>query len=234
MGPGLWGHLLLGSEGAEKARAGRGCRLVPGSGRWPASWGPLFKILPVWSLAIETFTPPLYTPSKEEAQDRRRLVCPVHPGPPVSHEGPSEEPLGLPHLVDFLARDFQEPPWYVRDSEEQAKVTGKRGLVCTVLEEGTELGDPLGRQSLVPTESRGSRGLCVSPGGRCPRDWVSRLALVETAPSDSRQAGPWAVTEEGALLGLVGIQAGLPGEASFELEPERQMGFLKIVNYMYS
>lgn len=84
-------------------------------------------------------------------------MCPVHLGSPVSYEGPSGEPLGLPRLMDSLSPGFQEPPWYVTDLEEQAKMRGQRGLVL-VLEAGTEPGDPLNSHRI-----KGSWGFCVCP-----------------------------------------------------------------------
>lgn len=80
-------------------------------------------------------------------------------GPPVSQ--------GLPPLMDFLARGFQEFPSCVRDLKNQAKIRRRKGLVVTVLEVEPDLGTPWGGRAHFPHKIQGTLGpLCVCVPGR--------------------------------------------------------------------
>lgn len=132
-------------------------------------------------------------------------MCSAHLGPPVSQ--------GLPPLMDFLARDFQEFPSCVRDLKEQAKVRRQKGLVFTVLEVETDLGTPWGGRTHFPHKIQGPLGpLCVcvperplplgmgfqaglgnhrGGGSVCQRWWESRQASQERHYLNLTLKGRW-------------------------------------------
>lgn len=71
----------------------------------------------------------------------------------LSHEVPHQELLGLPGPVDS---------WCERDLESQASVERARKPDLTILEAGTGSGDPLQKQSPVPTGPT-EASVCVCP-----------------------------------------------------------------------